>query len=316
MIKVIIQIPCKNEEATLPMTFHDLPKNIPGVDVLEYLIINDGSTDKTIEVARQLWVHHIIDFKANRGLGTAFHHGVMHGLMLGADIIVNTDGDNQYPGDKIPALIRPILEWRAEVVIWNRSPGKNIHFTPFKRLLQRIGNHVVSFVAGTKLPDSVSGFRAYSRESLYEINVTSRFSYVVDTLIQIYKKGLAIEWVDIETNAPTRPSRLFRNIWEHIGKTTMNIGRIYLLYEPLRVFLILSLPSLILGLIGVLRFIHAYIFTNIGRDMIQSVIISGVSITIGITLFSLGIIGDLMAKNRTLIEQQLSLQKRQKYPGI
>lgn len=174
----------------------------------------------------------------------------------------------------------------------------------------------MSFVAGTKLPDSVSGFRAYSRESLYEINVTSRFSYVVDTLIQIYKKGLAIEWVDIETNAPTRPSRLFRNIWEHIGKTTMNIGRIYLLYEPLRVFLILSLPSLILGLIGVLRFIHAYIFTNIGRDMIQSVIISGVSITIGITLFSLGIIGDLMAKNRTLIEQQLSLQKRQKYPGI
>lgn len=234
--------------------------------------------------------------------------------MLGADIIVNTDGDNQYPGERIPDLIRPILEGRAEVVVGNRNPGQNIHFSPFKRFLQRVGNHVVSFVAGERLPDSVSGFRAYSREALYEINVTSRFSYVVDTLIQVYKKGLAIEWVDIETHAQTRPSRLFRNIWEHIAKTSMNIGRVYMLYEPLKVFFILSLPSLLLGVFGVLRFVHAYIFTNIGREMIQSVIISGVSITIGITLFSLGIIGDLMSKNRTLAEQQLSLQKRQRYP--
>ena len=172
----------------------------------------------------------------------------------------------------------------------------------------------MSFVAGTKIPDSVSGFRAYSREALYEINVTSRFSYVVDTLIQVYKKGLAIEWLEIETHAPTRPSRLFKSMSEHITKTMMNIGRIYLLYEPLKVFFILSLPSLILGLVGILRFIHAYIFTNIGRDMIQSLFISGVSVTIGVTLFSLGIIGDLMSKNRTLAEQQLSLQKRQRYP--
>jgi glycosyltransferase involved in cell wall biosynthesis len=314
MIKVIIQIPCKNEAETLPKTFHDLPKYIPGVDVLEYLIINDGSTDRTSAVARELGIHHIIEFKANRGLGIAFHHGVMHGLMLGADIIVNTDGDNQYPGNRIPDLIKPILEGKAEVVVGNRNPGSNPHFTPFKRFLQRIGNHVVSFVAGEKLPDSVSGFRAYSREALYEINVTSRFSYVVDTLIQVYKKGLAIAWVDIETHAPTRPSRLFRNIWEHIGKTTMNIGRVYMLYEPLKIFFILSLPSLILGTIGVLRFMHAYFFTNIGREMIQSLFISGVSITIGITLFSLGIIGDLMSKNRTLSEQQLSLLKRQRYP--
>lgn len=314
MTKLIIQIPCKNEEETLPITFRDLPKHIPGVDI-EYLIINDGSTDRTTEVARELGIHHIIEFKANRGLGTAFHHGVMHGLMLGADIIVNTDGDNQYPGARIHDLIRPILEWRAEIVIGNRNPGRNHHFSPFKRYLQRVGNRVVSFVAGTKIPDSVSGFRAYSREALYEINVTSRFSYVVDTLIQVYKKGLAIEWIDIETHAPTRPSRLFRNIGEHITKTMMNIGRIYLLYEPLKVFFILSLPSLLLGLVWVLRFIHAYIFTDIGRDMIQSLFISWVSVTIGVTLFSLGIIGDLMSKNRTLAEQQLSLQKRQKYPG-
>lgn len=314
MIKVIIQIPCKNEEKTLPITFHDLPRHISGVDVLEYLIINDGSTDRTSAVARELGIHHIIEFKANRGLGIAFHHGIMHGLMLGADIIVNTDGDNQYPGDKIPDLIRPILEGRAEVVVGNRSPGKNPHFTPFKRYLQRVGNHVVSFVAGVKLPDSVSGFRAYSREALYEINVTSRFSYVVDTLIQVYKKGLAIEWININTHASTRPSRLFRNIWEHIGKTMVNIAKVYILYEPLKVFFILSLPSLFIGLAGVTRFIYLYYFTGVGREAIQSLIISGVSITIGITLFSLGIIGDLMAKNRTLAEQQLSLQKRQKYP--
>ena len=238
----------------------------------------------------------------------------MHGLMLGADIIVNTDGDNQYPGNKIPDLIRPILEGRVEVVVGNRSPGKNPHFTPFKRYLQRVGNHVVSFVAGVKLPDSVSGFRAYSREALYEINVTSRFSYVVDTLIQVYKKGLAIEWINIDTHASTRPSRLFRNIWEHIGKTMVNIAKVYILYEPLKVFFILSLPSLFIGLAGVTRFVYLYYFTGVGREAIQSLIISGVSITIGITLFSLGIIGDLMAKNRTLTEQQLSLQKRQKYP--
>lgn len=187
MKKLIIQIPCKNEEATLPVTFRDLPKHIPGVEI-EYLIINDGSTDRTTEIARELGIHHIIEFKANRGLGTAFHHGIMHGLMLGADIIVNTDGDNQYPGERIHDLIRPILEGKAEIVVGNRNPGKNRHFSPFKRYLQRVGNRVVSFVAGTKIPDSVSGFRAYSREALYEINVTSRFSYVVDTLIQVYKK--------------------------------------------------------------------------------------------------------------------------------
>lgn len=156
MVKLIIQIPCKNEEKTLPETFRDLPKHIPGIDTIEYLIINDGSTDKTSIVARELGIHHIVEFKANRGLGIAFQHGIMHGLMLGADIIVNTDGDNQYPGEKIADLVRPILEGRAEVVVGNRSPGTNKHFTPFKRFLQRIGNHVVSFVAGEKLPDSVS----------------------------------------------------------------------------------------------------------------------------------------------------------------
>lgn len=254
MTKLIIQIPCKNEEETLPITFRDLPKEIPGIDVIEFLVINDGSTDRTAQVARELGVHHIINFKSNRGLGTAFHHGVMQSLMLGADIVVNTDADNQYPGDRVSDLVQPILSGKADMVIGNRNPGKNPHFTPFKRLLQKIGNHVVSFVAGERIPDSVSGFRAYSREALYEINITSRFSYVVDTLIQAYKKGLAISWIPIQTHAATRPSRLFRNIWEHIGKTMMNITRVYILYEPMRVFFILSLPSLLLGGGGIIRF--------------------------------------------------------------
>jgi glycosyltransferase involved in cell wall biosynthesis len=316
MVKVIIQIPCKDEQETLPLTFRDLPKHIPGVDVLEYMIINDGSSDRTSEIARELGIHHIIEFNSNRGLGRAFHHGIMHWLMLWADIIVNTDGDNQYPGNRIPDLIQPILNWYADVVIGNRKPWTNRHFTPFKRLLQRIWNYVVSCVAGQKIPDSVSGFRAYSREALYEINVTSRFSYVIDTLIQVYKKWLSTVWIDIDTNSPTRPSRLFRTLSEHIGKTLVNITGVYILYEPLKVFFILSLPSLLLGLFGVLRFLHAYMFTDVGREMIQSLIISGVSITIGITLFSLWIIGDLMSKNRTLIEQQLSLQKRQLFHRI
>lgn len=280
MTKLIIQIPCKNEEETLPITFRDLPKHIDGIDVLEFLVINDGSTDRTSDVARALGIHHIIEFKANRGLGTAFHHGVMKSMMLGADIVVNTDADNQYPGDKIRELVRPILEGRAEMVIGNRNPGHNPHFTPFKRLLQKIGNYVVSFVAGEEIPDSVSGFRAYSREALYEINVTSRFSYVVDTLIQAYKKGLSIAWIEIETHAATRPSRLFRNIWEHIGKTTMNIARVYMLYEPLKVFLILSIPSILMGTIGIIRFGYLYYVIEIGREAIQSLIISGVSVTI------------------------------------
>lgn len=312
MTKVIIQIPCRNEEHTLPITFRDLPKTLPGVEI-EFLIINDGSTDKTTEVAKKLWIHHIVEFRANRGLWTAFHHGIMHWLMLGADIIVNTDWDNQYPWNKIAELIQPILDGRAEVVIWNRNPGKNPHFTKWKRFLQKLWNSIISIVARENLPDSVSGFRAYSREALYEINVTSRFSYVIDTLIQIYKKWLWIVWIEVETNPPTRPSRLFASMWEHVGKTTGNIIKVYILYEPLKVFFILSLPSLFIGIAGVSRFIYLYYFTGIGREAIQSLIISWVSITIGITLFSLGILGDIMAKNRALVEQQLSLQKRQNF---
>lgn len=209
--------------------------------------------------------------------------------------------------------MRPILEGRADIVIGNRRPTAVKHFRWYKKILQGLGNRVLSFITGEKLPDSVSGFRAYSRNSLYELNVTSQFSYVIDTIIQAYKKGLRIEWTPITTNPPTRPSRLFKNIFQHIKKSTVDILRVYTMYEPLKVFLLMSIPFLLAGFIGIFRFVYYYVTTDLGRGMIQSLVISGSLITIGISLFSLGIISDLIAKNRFLAEEQLKIAKKLMY---
>lgn len=230
--------------------------------------------------------------------------------MNGADIVVNTDGDNQYPGKYIPKLVRPIILGQADIVIGNRQPTKVPFFSPVKKFFQWLGNKVVSTVVREDLPDAVSGFRAYSREALYQINATSEFSYVIDTIIQAYKKGLQINWVTIKSNPPTRPSRLFGNIFEHIKKSTANIIRVYITYEPLKVFILLSLPSLIVGILGVLRYLYYALLLGHSDGMIQSLIISGICLTIGITLFALGILGDVIAKNRVLMEQQLLILKR------
>jgi glycosyltransferase involved in cell wall biosynthesis len=312
-MKLIIQIPCKNEEKTLPDVIAELPKHIDGIDIIEYQVINDGSTDHTVRVAEELWVHHIISFKKNRGLGWAFKAGLENALKHQADILVNTDADNQYPWRYITDLVRPIVEWKADITIGNRQPTKVGHFRWYKKILQWLGNVVLSFITGESLPDSVSGFRAYSRESLYELNVTSKFSYVIDTIIQSYKKWLHIVWVPITTNPPTRPSRLFKNIVEHIKKSTIDILRVYTMYEPLKVFLIVSLPFLLVGILGIGRFVYYYLSTDLGHGMIQSLVISGSLITIGISLFSLGIIADLIAKNRFLIEEQLKMSKKHMY---
>jgi glycosyltransferase involved in cell wall biosynthesis len=312
-MKLIIQIPCKNEEQILPQVIQELPKKIEGIDCIEYQVINDGSTDDTLEVAKKLGVHHIISFKKNRGLGFAFKAWVENALREQADILVNTDADNQYPGKYIEDLVRPILEKKADIVIGNRRPTKVDHFRWYKKILQWLGNIVLSFITGEKLPDSVSGFRAYSREALFELNVTSKFSYVIDTIIQSYKKWLQIQWVPISTNPPTRPSRLFKNIFQHIKKSTIDILRVYTMYEPLKVFLIMSAPFLIVGLGGIFRFIYYYLATDLWHGMIQSLVISGSLITIGISLFSLGIIADLVAKNRFLAEEQLKMLKKLKY---
>lgn len=312
-MKLIIQIPCKNEEENLPKVIAELPKKIDGIDIIEYQVIDDGSTDSTYEVAKKAGVHHIIKFHKNRGLGFWFKAWVENALELWADILVNTDADNQYPSKYIKDLVKPIVEGKADIVIGNRKPTEVNHFKWYKKYLQWLWNQVLSFVVNEKLPDSVSGFRAYSRESLYELNVTTKFSYVIDTIIQAYKKWLKIEWVDITTNLPTRPSRLFKNIFEHIKKSTVSIFKVYMMYEPLKVFLMLGFPFLLIGIIGITRFLYIHFFVNATAGLLQSLIISWALISIGISLFSLGIIGDLIAKNRFLIEENLKMTKKIKY---
>ncbi len=312
-MKLIIQIPCKNEEENLPKVLKELPTHIDGIDIIEYQVIDDGSSDNTSKVAKDFWVHHIIRFNKNRWLWFGFKAWVENALKNNADILVNTDADNQYPSKYIKDLVKPILEKKADIVIWNRKPTEVQHFKWYKKYLQGLGNQVLSFVVNEKLPDSVSGFRAYSRESLFELNVTTQFSYVIDTIIQAYKKWLKIDWVDITTNLPTRPSRLFKNIFEHIKKSTVSIFKVYMMYEPLKIFLALSIPFLFIWMIWIFRFIYIHFFINSGAWLLQSLIISGALITIGISLFSLGIIADLIAKNRFLIEENIKLTKKMQY---
>lgn len=311
-MKLIIQIPCKNEEKTLPMVIKELPRHIDWIDSIEYQVIDDWSTDKTAQVAKNLWVHHIISFTQNKWLGFAFKEWVANALLLWADILVNTDWDNQYPGKYIEKLIKPILEWNADIVIWDRNPTKTKYFSCTKKLFQWLGNKVVSYVAWTRIKDSVSWFRAYNRSSLLELNVTSRFSYVIDTLVQSVKKWLKIERISITTNSPTRESRLFSNMFEHIRKTTVDLIRVYFMYEPFKVLLKASLPFILIGAFGILRFIYYYLQGN-GWGKIQSLVISWVIMQIWLTFLVLWIVADLIAKNRFLIEENLRIAKKNKY---
>lgn len=312
-MKLIIQIPCYNEEKTLPLVLKELPKKIEGIDIIEYQIINDGSTDKTVEVAKKYGVHHIVEYVGNKGLGVAFKTGIEHALMQGADIVVNTDGDNQYPSKYIPDLVKPIVDEQADIVISDRQTAKIKHFSSVKKWLQWLGSAMVRVLSGTDVPDTVSGFRAYSRESLLQLNVTSRFSYVLDTIIQAGKKGLKIKAVKITTNPPTRKSRLFKNIWQHIKKSTADMLRIYTMYEPLKVFSLMAFPFVLVWSGFVFRFLYLYLIEDIGSGRIQSLVLSGVLINIGFVLFAMGVIGDMIAKNRKLIEDNLYLEKKERF---
>jgi glycosyltransferase involved in cell wall biosynthesis len=315
-VKVVIQIPCLNEEETLPLVFERMPRSIPGVDSVEFLVIDDGSTDRTLEVARRLGVHHLIRHTRNQGLGRSFHEGVLRALEIGADVLVNTDGDNQYPSERIPDLIQPILDGSADIVIGDRQTHKIEHFSPLKKRLQRLGSKVVSIAAGTELPDAASGFRAYSREAMIRINPVTTFSYTMETIIQAGSKRLGIDSVEIDTNPKTRESRLFKSMGEHVFKSGVTILRAYMMYRPLTFFAFLGGLLGILGLIPFVRFLALLWFTtnNGGAARhIQSLVVGSVLLIAAIITLALGVIADLIRINRILTEDSLEQQKRERF---
>lgn len=311
-IKLVVQIPCLNEEKTLPLVLGSIPKKIKGVDQIEILIIDDGSTDKTIEVAKSFGVKHFVTHAKNMGLARSFHDGVNYALSIGADIVVNTDGDNQYPQERIGDLVQPILEGRAEIVIGDRQTAKIAHFSGFKKLMQRFGSWVVNKAAGTNLPDAASGFRAYSKESIMRINIVTSFSYCMETIIQAGNKRIPIESIPVETNAKTRESRLFKNIWQHMFKSGSAIVRSYIMYRPHLIFISLGSLMLIAGFVPFARYGILYASGDRGSH-IQSLLLGSVLIFASIIAFALSIIADLTRTNRVLQEDALERLKRVQY---
>ncbi|MBK8987024.1 MAG: glycosyltransferase family 2 protein [Chloroflexi bacterium] len=310
-MKCIIQIPCFNEAETLPQTLAGLPQSIPGIDCLEWLVIDDGSDDDTAVLAQSLGVHHVIRHRQNLGLARAFQTGLDACLHLGADIIVNTDADNQYPGRYIPQLVAPVLGGRADIVIADRQVGQIAHFSPAKRFLQKFGSWMVRTVSGTAVPDAASGFRAYSREAALRLNILTRFSYTLETIIQAGKLGLAVVSVPIETNMTERPSRLQKNMWHFIKAQAGTIMRLYAFYEPLRTFSYIALPFLLAGLFTWLRFFY-FVFvgdSGIGR-YVQSLTIGTGLLLVGVITLLFGIQADIASKHRQLTQEMLYRLKK------
>ena len=312
-MKLVVQIPCLNEETTLPAVLESIPAKIPGISEIIILVIDDGSTDNTVAVAKRHGVKHFVHHTRNQGLGRSFHDGVLKALELGADIVVNTDGDNQYPQDRIPDLVRPILDNQADIVIADRQTHTIEHFSPFKKWLQRVGSQVVNLAAGTQLPDAASGFRAYSRESLLRLNTITRFSYCTETIIQAGNKGLHIESVAVDTNPKTRESRLFKSTAEHVRKSAITIIRAYVMYKPYMLFGWLGGLLFALGLVPFARFILLSIEDGTTRGHIQSLLIGSLLMVAAFLCAVLGVIADLIRTNRILIEDNLEQTKRQRF---
>jgi len=300
-LKLIIQIPCLNEEETLPFTIRDLPRQIDGVDEIETLIIDDGSSDRTVEVARELGVTHIVRHTNNKGLAEAFMSGLDACVKLGADIIVNTDGDNQYAGSSIKDLIAPILTKKADMVVGDRQVERIEHFSFFKKRLQEIGSWVVRHISDTEVCDTTSGFRAFSREAALRLNVISGFTYTLETIIQAGKSNIAITDVPIKTNGKMRESRLFSSIPKYVKRSVATIFRIYTMYEPLKTFSLIGGTVFSVGLLVSLRFLYYY-FVEGGGGHIQSLILAAVLLLIGFQIVMIGFLADLIRGNRRLIE--------------
>jgi glycosyltransferase involved in cell wall biosynthesis len=309
LTKLIIQIPCLNEAETLPGTIRDLPRAIPGIDVVEYLVVDDGSTDGTREVARAAGVHHVVRFTRRKGLATAFMAGIDASLKLGADYIVNTDGDNQYLGEDIAALLGPLLLGKADIVIGDRNIQAVAHMSMMRKRLQQLGSWVVRQVSNTNVPDTTSGFRAYTREAALRMTIVSDFSYTLESIIQAGKKKMAIAHVPIRTNRRTRRSRLFDSVWTYLKASAATIVRIYAMYEPLKVFGSIGLV-LFGGGVGIgVRFL-VYYFAGTGRGHLQSLILSAVLMIVGFQVGLIGLLADVISGNRKLLEDVLYRVRR------
>ena len=303
-MKLVIQIPCLNEEASLPATLADLPRSFDGIDEVVIVVIDDGSTDRTAAVARESGVEHVVRAPVNQGLARAFSAGLDYALRLGADIIVNTDADGQYRGDQIDRLIAPILHHEADIVIGDRQPGRLAHFSPAKRILQVAGSWVVRQLSGTRIPDATSGFRSFSREAALRMNVVSDFTYTLETIIQAGKKQLLVTHVPIDVNAETRPSRLFPGIPSYVVRSGATLVRIYALYEPLRVFTVIGSVLLACGTALGVRFVFFFI-TEGGDGHIQSLILAAVLTLAGFQTIMVGLLADLIGSSRRMLEDAL-----------
>jgi glycosyltransferase involved in cell wall biosynthesis len=308
-MKLIIQIPCFNEEDQLPTTLGDLPRAVEGFDSVEWLIIDDGSTDRSVEVAREHGVDHVVRLTNNKGLAAGFQAGLDACLKLGADVIVNTDADNQYDARDIPKLVAPILDGRADMVVGDREVESVEHFSPVKKRLQRLGSAVVRRASETDVPDTTSGFRAYNREAAIQVQVVSKFTYTLETIIQAGKMLVAVDHTPIRTNPKTRESRLFPSISSYVRRNSLSIFRIYALYEPLRVFMT---AAAIVGLISLVIWVRFLVFflEGHGSGHIQSLILGAVLFMVSVQLAALGVVGDILAGSRVLSQRILERVRR------
>jgi glycosyltransferase involved in cell wall biosynthesis len=317
-VKLVIQIPCFNEERTLGVTLRELPRSLPGVDAVEILVIDDGSTDDTAKVARALGVHHVVRFSRHRGLAHAFAAGLDAALRLGADFIVNTDADNQYPAGEIPRLLAPLLAGEADLVIGDRGVATAPEFSPVKRRLQRLGSWVVRKASGLPVPDATSGFRAMSRETAQRLLVLSDYSYTLETLIHAGARRLAVAYVPIRPNATMRPSRLMRGVADYLAHSIATIVRAYAMYRPLRAFIGIGIVVTLLGTLLGVRFLYFYARGD-GDGHVQSLILAAVLLIVGFQVCLIGLVADLIGFNRKILEELLyrvrRLERDDTHPG-
>lgn len=311
-MKLVIQIPCYNEEKSLPITLNDLPKHIDGIDEIEVLIIDDGSKDRTVEVAKELGVNNFVEMPHNSGLAKAFVAGINKALEIGADIVVNTDADNQYCAADIEKLVKPILAGEADIVIGSRPVSEIEHFSPLKKMLQKLGSGVMRLISSTKVEDAPSGFRAFSRNAAMQLNVFDNYTYTLETIIQAKAKGLILKCVPIRVNPDLRKSKLVRNMFDYIRRSMFTMIRMFIIYRPFRFFAILAGMFFLVGSLIGLRFLYYFVFES-GAGHIQSLILSAILIITGVQVGVIAVLSELLSINRKILED---IQKRLKLKDL